>query len=751
LTRTRTALAGAGLAIVVAIAAIGVVGARMASILEAHRVDLLTAVAKFVGWPVEAESLDASWFPPAVVARRVRVPDVSPYGPGDLVSADEARFEFALLPLLGGRLVVSEVRLQAPVLRVVRGAEGGWNLTPPVGSQEAEPHRRLVDGFAPDVVVDTVRVRNARVLYRDRAIPGLGEVELKALNLRLHHGEGVVVDWNGQVLGGPEENLSGRLTIPPPGAEGQTAHLEFDAVDIDASRLPEVIGVLRGRLPFALGIGGVAEAHGTGEFPATWPPTSAAIELTVDAAEASVRAAGGWIEKAAGSPLGVEAALVASGDALLVRRLVLRSGESELRAEAQGPIEGSAQPPLEVASHGLGARTFAQWVPLLAVLEPTGALALSGRIAPAGGPFDVELRLTGDSLDMAGDGGPIRAARLGLQLLLSDDHKGILGSLRLDDVRSSEAAAATIELAVGGDFAAPINAKLVLTGGSVRGAPVERIAVEVVVSRDGADVRMARADAFGGLLRMAGRVERRRDLSYAATLEPEWNGIDLRGLLLAAGAPAQASGTLRGRAQLRTAFGDLDAALANLEGTIDVALVDGDIADLNVAAATLANLRGVPKLRDAVERRARERLPELLEAHSHVALVSVQGEIADRAAAVSRLILESRLYSFEAAGKVGFDGATDLAGTLTLSSDATQALVSESPVAQLLVSPGGRVRIPVTVRGDYPGVASAPTSEFLSRLMARAIAAPADEGGGWLGRFLGGRTARTGGERSDAK
>ena len=48
--------------------------------------------------------------------------------PGDLARADEARIQVALLPLLRGEIVVTEVRLVSPVLFVVRGVDGGWNV-----------------------------------------------------------------------------------------------------------------------------------------------------------------------------------------------------------------------------------------------------------------------------------------------------------------------------------------------------------------------------------------------------------------------------------------------------------------------------------------------------------------------------------------------------------------------------------------------------------------------------------------------
>ncbi|MEY4950309.1 MAG: AsmA family, partial [Pseudomonadota bacterium] len=123
----RRAVAAVALLALAALAA-SAAAWRTAATLTAQRGEFLASVSRLVGWPIEAGSIDVAWFPPALVARDVSVPDESPYGPGTLAYAEEARFKLSLGELLRGRIVVDDVRLQAPVLRAVRGADGGWNL-----------------------------------------------------------------------------------------------------------------------------------------------------------------------------------------------------------------------------------------------------------------------------------------------------------------------------------------------------------------------------------------------------------------------------------------------------------------------------------------------------------------------------------------------------------------------------------------------------------------------------------------------
>jgi len=735
----------AGVAVAAALVALAT--ARAAAVLDARRQELLAAVGSAVGWPIEAASLEVSWWPPAVVARQVRVPDASPYGPGNLGYADEARFEFELLPLVRGRLVVNEVRLQAPVLRIVRGADGGWNLTRQAPPEPIEPRPRGGEWIAPRVVVDTVRVRNARITYRDRAIPGLGELEVKAANLRLRHGSsGVLVDFNGQALGGPEENVQGRLRIPGDADGPRTATLEIDAENLAASQVPEIISVLRGQVPYGFAFGGEAAVRVRATMNAAWPPGSAAIEVAVDARDATVRAAGGWIDKRAGSPLAADIGLVADGENLAVERAVLRLAGSELRADADGPPGRTGQPPLRFAVERLDGKTVAEWVPALAALQPSGSIAVSGRLAPGSGPLATEVHLTGRSLGFVARGRHVDVGGGDVRLVVSDDSDRVLGSARFDDVRGADASAGAIEIAVGGAVARPLTVKIGATRGSLRGAPVEKLALECILTDDGVEVRSLRADGLGGFAVAHGRVTGGGAEPWQVSFEPEWEGLDLSAILLAVGGPAHGSGVLRGRARLATRIADVESALTNLVGDVDVILTDGRLADLNVAGTTLDNLRGIPKLREAVERRARERVPELLVSTSEISLLRVRGAIAARSLAISDLTLESDHYALDARGQVAFDGQTDLDGTLALTPAAAEALVSDAGVVQILASSNGQVRIPVTVRGTYPRLSSAPTSDFLARAMARAIASPPSEGGGsgdWLRRLLrGGRADR---------
>ena len=230
------------------------------------------------------------------------------------------------------------------------------------------------------------------------------------------------------------------------------------------------------------------------------------------------------------------------------------------------------------------------------------------------------------------------------------------------------------------------------------------------------------------------------------SLDPDWKDLDLDTLLRLADADGVARGRLAGSARLETRAKDVASGLDHLSGTFDVRLTDGAITDLNLAGATLDNLNAVPRLREAVQRRARAQAPGLVAGTSEIASLLLRGRVARRRVELEEIRLASSDYGLEAHGTVSFDGTADLDGTLALSDDASRSLVSESGVLAILAPPGSPVRIPVEIKGTYPRFASSPTSEYVSRVMARAIA-PSGSGSAaeMLRRLFGGRSRGEGG------
>ncbi|GAB4164543.1 MAG: hypothetical protein Fur0032_00570 [Terrimicrobiaceae bacterium] len=133
------------------------------------------AASKALGAPVEvAKSHFTPWG--GFVVGGISIPD--PAHPDDeLLSAKALRFRFAFLPLLTGRLVINEVRLEEPLLIARQSEDKHWAvLVPPPPSRDI-PVTLPADGVAAgpakggksfQVTVRSIRVKDAKILFIDR-------------------------------------------------------------------------------------------------------------------------------------------------------------------------------------------------------------------------------------------------------------------------------------------------------------------------------------------------------------------------------------------------------------------------------------------------------------------------------------------------------------------------------------------------------------------------------------------------------
>jgi hypothetical protein len=733
------------LLVVVAGVAASVLMLRTRGVLADRTDELLAAVGRAVGLPIRAEDVTVSWWPPGVTARDLEIPDESPYGPGDLARADEARIQVALLPLLRGEIVVTEVRLISPVLFVVRGVDGGWNVgaTP---AREVAPRPDDDDGGsgpAPAVVIDSVRVRNARLVYRDRAIPGLGELEVRAGNALLRREDDLYrVDFNAQALGGPEENVSGWMLVPRVPLSDVPATLHIQGSALSGQRLPELIALLRGEMPFGIALEGDVAARVDVALPVSWPPSRAAGRLAIDARAASMQAVSGWVVKPAGLPLDVDLGVRAGAFGIAVDHAAVTSGDVRLvanLAEPPVPSPESGQQALVLALEGFDAARLAGWVPALATLQPRGALFMEGRVTPGPNGVATDLRLATNDLTLAREARPVTVASASVDLSLAHGSQGVLGSLRVSEVRTPEGTIASVGANVGGGLGQPLEVQ-------VHGARLERNGVEIetasadLLLRDGeAEVRKVEIVGLGGELAARGRVQRDRDGVYTVALKPQWANLDVERLIALVGGREAGTGVLAGAASLETSGAALDAAIANLNGTFEATLGNGTLPGLNVARVTLANLDSIPRLEEAIEGRARERVPELLATTTSFDSLRVSGTVNEGRIQVGELKLDSPQYAIDARGRLAFDGDTDLEGTLVLTQEASRSLLSGAGVLEALAGSDEQVRIPIAVRGVYPDLRSLPSKDYLADAAARAVRLPGrDRAASFLRRLLGG-------------
>lgn len=696
---------GAPLAIAAGVA-IGVVAAivlRAERRLGAEPSKVLSAVSDSLGHRVQAEQIEISYWPPGVVATGVHVSDESPFGPGSLLRADELELRASPWDLLRGRLVVDEVRLVRPAVRLVRGEDGSWNTESRRPAMRRHAHRGTARGPLVEVQIDTVRVRSGRIRYRDRAVASAAEVEVDDLNLLARRDVDLFVDFNASALGGASESLTGGIRVPPLG-HGTRVEVELHGSAVEAARVPELLSLLQIPLPFAADLGGHLDLALRGQVAPVWPTPSGRIEIHLDARDATLAAARGWLAKPVGVPADLTIALERSGAGWAVDQASLETTGIRLvaRVDALASAPGGSRagpPPLRFSAESIRAEDLAAWVPPLASLEPSGEVFLDGRLEPVGEDVIADVGLTGGPIELRGGRVPVLVQQSAVRVRAEEGD--LQGSATLGDATFGALSAASLQADVEGRPDAALALRASATDLGRKGARLDGIALAGTIGDGKLSISWLDVAGFGGTL--SGRASVVRfPTDWVATIEPQWQGVDAAAFLRLIGVEPRLGGIFSGRATLFTRGNDLVSAATQIGGEFESHLADGILVGVNPGRALLDDLRELPGLRGIVERRAAEHAPELLATSAPVQSLYARGLVANGNVDIDQMALAARAYHVDAAGRVSFAGEVDLDGRIGLAPEVRQALLPRASLLGLLSSPLQELSVPLAIRGTYP-------------------------------------------------
>ena len=177
-TKKKTVLIiGMLLAFAVAAAAVGLHVFRQLQNLEAYRQTIEAYARRALGRDLQYESARLSFrFGPALTFTGVKIAEKS--GPEPFASAVEIAVRIAVLPyILEKRLVVREIRLEEPRMRIVRDREGRWNIADLFTATEA-----------PEVDVGGITAAGGEITLVDTTIKE-GVLVIKAIDFHLERWE----------------------------------------------------------------------------------------------------------------------------------------------------------------------------------------------------------------------------------------------------------------------------------------------------------------------------------------------------------------------------------------------------------------------------------------------------------------------------------------------------------------------------------------------------------------------------------
>lgn len=142
------------------------------------RMAVLPKVSKSLGAEVAAEDISLSPFS-SLELRKVKV---TPYGAETLAAIDTVRVRYGLFAIIGGKIDVTEITVENPVITLVQKADGSVNLPK---SDDSTPSTASSSSKTPQIDIRNVAIRNGVLRSTTTTTNGTQVAEISGLNITL--------------------------------------------------------------------------------------------------------------------------------------------------------------------------------------------------------------------------------------------------------------------------------------------------------------------------------------------------------------------------------------------------------------------------------------------------------------------------------------------------------------------------------------------------------------------------------------
>lgn len=248
-----------------------------------------------------------------------------------------------------------------------------------------------------------------------------------------------------------------------------------------------------------------------------------------------------------------------------------------------------------------------------------------------------------------------------------------------------------------------------------------KAAFEAEMEGENLKVKTARIDGFSGRVDAAADVVLAETVSFGSTFSGEEVAI---GEVLAAlvpdsqfditGTVSEFNGAVAGQVT--------DDLTQTLKGDVTVAMNDGRIHDLNLAAMVLKSVTDLPVIPGSLYNLVPQNMISEFE-RDYTVINTLTGKfnVADGAMSTDNLLLVSNRFDLAGKGSVGFDYKTDLETRIIFGQELSQRLVGNVQEASLLLNEKKRLGFPVAIRGTLPKVTVYPDVKNLAKEGAKKI------------------------------
>ncbi|HUA34198.1 MAG TPA: AsmA family protein [Candidatus Binataceae bacterium] len=763
------------------------------SIIADNQGRVLAAVSNALGRDVQAGAIKASlgWGVSAEVSD-LKVADDPAISQQPFIQADTVSAKLNLMPLLSRHLDITEVVLEKPVINVIQASDGQLNVSTigkkheehvappqPTGAEQGGAAGgtplegaggEKKPGALPSLYVKNFTVEDGQLVFEQQATGTkltVNSIELHVRNFAFD--QAFEVDLAMAALG-DKSNVNVSANVGPVMQAGAlnvdaiplSAKVSVGPIDFDSLKS---IAMLAKSIPPKLTIAQPLSVDATADGTVAAIKFTATTDLT-----ANQISFGDTFSKPASLPLKVSADGTRNGAKIEIALAEVTLGDIDLKATdiRLAPMSarvdtdsfdlaplGKLVPP--IAKYDLSGKTEVHVNAALVGGKPSAngtvvltsvALAIPDQKAPPLGGLSGTIKLAGNTAEV----GPltfnlgqshgtlsshvesIQPVRLTYQLNADAIHLADLVPSRPPDEQINQLASnGSVAMS---DAGPAVNAHVTSASGNLAKVAYQSLALDGSLAGKSARVTSLRVNAFSGSIAATADTQLAAKAPFNTAIN--FSRIDVQQALQSQDSKAagMVRGSVTGNITVSGVAGTFDQMKPTFRGNGRVALANGKLVGVNVAADALKKVQNLPGIGNLISPAIIAKHPELFSnPDTDIQSASLSFVLQGPRLTSHDIVIKNVDYGMTGDGWFDMDKNIDLAAIITLSRPFTQELVGERQNIVYVTNNNGEVSIPLQVVGQLPKPRVLPdVQQLVQQAGSRAVEAQGQKA---INKFLG--------------
>jgi uncharacterized protein involved in outer membrane biogenesis len=756
------------------------------SIIAERRQPLLDKVSASLGRPVHAADIKTTlgWGIDADITG-VQIGDDPAISDKPFVEASDVYAKLRLIPLLGRRIEVSEVVLDKPVIRIVQGRDGTYNVST-IGSGKRNTAARESEAKGPSTLTEPARrssrldrlqvkdfsITNGTVIYQPAGaadVASINAIDLTVRNFDFTSAFTVVLTFAAL---SDKQNFDLSATIGPLINNG-AIDLNAIPLSLKASVGPILLSQLKAIPMFAKSIPPKLAIADPVVFAANADGNADTIKFNLSSDLSAVAIAfGDSFNKPSGLALKISAEGVRTGAGIDVTLANLALGD--LAIKATNIKVGSGMTSARVDTNSFDLASLSKVLPALGKYALSGKSEIHSDVTIAGGKSalngvvslaDVGLsqpdsktppisHLSGN-IKLAGtsaDAGPltfnlgatqatlkshveqIQPLVASYELSAASIHLADLAPARPADEQINQLfAKGSVSLQPGGPI---VNAQVTSSSGNLANIPYQNLNLSTSLEGKTARVRSLKIKAFSGDIAATANARLEPSGPFAASIN--FTNLDIQQMLDAQKAKAAGTvrGTLSGNMNVSAKSGSFDDMKPTMKGDGRLMLTNGKLIGVNIGGSALKKVQNLPAIGNLVPAAVIQNHPELFSnPDTDIQTASLSYLLTGPRITSLDIRVETVDYSLLGDGWFDMDKNVDMTANIVLSPQFSKELIEQKQQVAYVANRDGQIDIPLQISGQLPKPSILPNvTELAQRAGTHAVQA---QGQKYLGKVFG--------------